>query len=349
MSAAVPASFTDTLVATVDNPTSLAFAPNGRILVTTQFGALRVIANDVLLTQPALDLSAAVCTNAEQGLLGVDVDPAFSTNGFVYLYYTRNLGGTCLNRVSRFVMSGDVISPASETVLIDGIPSPDGQHNAGDLHFAKDGYLYVSVGDGSCDYDGGGCAGGNDASRDQHVLLGKILRITSTGAVPPTNPFLGAGTASCAATGRTTPGNKCRETYAWVCATRSGSRSTRTPPGHASSSTTPVRTSGKRSTWASPAPTTAGTCARGTAPTARTTDCGPPPAGMTNPISTHVHQSGVHGDHRRRLRAERVWPAAYDGTYLYARLHLRQDLPAHPDGGGGFTRTEFATNASVRS
>ena len=97
--AAVPASFTDTLVATVDNPTSLAFAPNGRILVTTQFGALQVIANDVLLTQPALDLSAAVCTNAEQGLLGVDVDPAFSTNGFVYLYYTRNSGGTCVNRV----------------------------------------------------------------------------------------------------------------------------------------------------------------------------------------------------------------------------------------------------------
>ena len=215
MSAAVPASFTDTLVATVDNPTSLAFAPNGRILVTTQFGALRVIANDVLLTQPALDLSAAVCTNAEQGLLGVDVDPAFSTNGFVYLYYTRNSGGTCVNRVSRFVMSGDVISPASETVLIDGIPSPDGQHNAGDLHFAKDGYLYVSVGDGSCDYDGGGCAGGNDASRDQQCSSARSCGSRAPGRSRRPTRSSAPARRRCAATGRTTPGNKCRETYAW--------------------------------------------------------------------------------------------------------------------------------------
>jgi hypothetical protein len=149
VAAAPPAGFTDTLVATVESPTSLAFAPGGRILVTTQFGALRVIANGTLLPEPALDLAPAVCTSAEQGLLGVAVDPAFTANGYVYLYYTRSAAGSCANRVSRFTMTGDAVDPATETVLVDGIPSPAGNHNAGDLHFGKDGYLYVSVGDGS--------------------------------------------------------------------------------------------------------------------------------------------------------------------------------------------------------
>ena len=99
---------------------------------------------------------------------------------------------------------------------MDEIPSPSGNHNAGDLRFGNDGYLYVSVGDGGCDYAGNsGCAGANDASRDQHALVGKILRITSTGGIPPTNPFQGAGTARCNVTGRTTAGNKCQETFAW--------------------------------------------------------------------------------------------------------------------------------------
>ena len=104
---------------------------------------------------------------------------------------------------------------ASERVLIDNIPSYSGNHIGGDLGFGKDGYLYVGVGDGGCDYGrDSGCANENDAARDQHVLLGKILRITRTGGIPPTNPYRGAGTARCAHSGRTQPGKHCRETYA---------------------------------------------------------------------------------------------------------------------------------------
>src|SRR5690349_6831642 len=85
--ATVPAGFTDVSLFNVAGPTALAFTPDGRLLVTTQGGDLRVYKNGALLATPALDL-AAVCTNSERGLLGVAVDPDFATNKYVYLFYT---------------------------------------------------------------------------------------------------------------------------------------------------------------------------------------------------------------------------------------------------------------------
>ncbi len=234
-SAAVPSNFSDVLVATVGGPTAIAFTPDGRLLVTTQGGTLRVYS---LATTPATLLATpvtfgsggfpALCSNFERGLLGVTVDPDFANNSFIYLFYTFNKFSTCptgqptnaqnpVNRVSRFVLTaGNTVSPGSEVVLIDNIRSPNGNHNAGDLHFGKDGWLYVSTGDGGADYAGNsGSGGSNDAARDQHQLIGKILRIGRDAAIPPDNPFQGAGTARCNVNGETTAGNKCQETFAW--------------------------------------------------------------------------------------------------------------------------------------
>src|SRR6185436_8268208 len=93
----------------------------------------------------------------------VAVDPSFASNHSIYLFYTHNLygspapcpagtgGGTPVNRVSRFVLPDtNVIDPASETVLLDNIPSPAGNHNAGDIQFGvADARLYISTGDGA--------------------------------------------------------------------------------------------------------------------------------------------------------------------------------------------------------
>ena len=110
--------------------------------------------------------------------------------------------------MSRFVLrDDDTVDPATETVLIDNIPAFRGFHIGADLQFGKDGLLYVSTGDGGCDYAGdSGCFELNDAARDRHVLLGKILRVTRDGAIPAGNPWQGAGTARCNTTGRTTSG-----------------------------------------------------------------------------------------------------------------------------------------------
>ena len=98
---------------------------------------------------------------------------------------------------------------------IDNIPAPGGNHNGGDLHFGLDGLLYVSVGDGGEDLDTGQGQNNNGNARRLDLLNGKILRIESDGDVPASNPFQGAGTASCAATGMSPqPGDKCQEILA---------------------------------------------------------------------------------------------------------------------------------------
>src|SRR5688572_25982998 len=133
----VPPNFEDVAIASVGAPTALAFTPDGRLLITTQPGQLRIYQNGVLLATPALNISSRICTNSERGLLGIAVDPAFATNNFIYVYYTLNRTGSCdstaVNRVARFALpSSNTVDPTSEQVLIDNIQSFAGNHNGGD-------------------------------------------------------------------------------------------------------------------------------------------------------------------------------------------------------------------------
>ena len=107
--ATVPTGFTDSLVAAgLNNPTAMAFAPDGRIFVCEQSGSLRVIKNGVLLATPFL--TVPVDSQGERGLLGVAFDPNFVSNQLVYVYYTATTP-TLHNRISRFTATGDVAMP----------------------------------------------------------------------------------------------------------------------------------------------------------------------------------------------------------------------------------------------
>ena len=176
--ATVPAGFTDAVVAAgLNNPTAMALAPDGRIFVCQQGGALRVIKNGVLLATPFL--TVPVDSSGERGLLGVAFDPNFVSNQLVYIYYTATTP-TIHNRISRFTASGDVALAGSETIIMD-LPnlSSATNHNGGAIHFGPDGLLYVAVGDN---------ANGANA-QTLNTRLGKMLRITSTGGIPTNNPF----------------------------------------------------------------------------------------------------------------------------------------------------------------
>ena len=352
--ATVPAGFSDVLVTNVGGPTALAFTPDGRLLIAQQSGSLRVFENGSLLATPAITFpSTAICTNSERGLLGVAVDPAFAANGYLYLFRTfKTAGGSCVNRVSRFTMSGNTVSAASELVLIDNMPSPAGNHNGGDVQLGKDGTLYISIGDGGCDYAGGGCAGSNDAARDEHVLTGKILRITTTGEIPASNPFQGPGTARCNATGSTTPGNKCRETFAW------GLRNPFRIAVDPNSATTRLHINDVgQNAWEEIDLGQAGAdygwnCREGAHTNSTTGTCNPAPPGLVDPIFEYSHGGTVPGTSVGGCGSitggafvpNGLWPG-YDGAYLFADYNCGAIFAK----GSGATASAFATSLGSSS
>jgi len=177
----LPGGFIDTLLASgLQSPTAMAFGPNNRVYVAQQGGDLAVIADGALHAQPFLHVD--VDSTGERGLLGVALDPSFSSNRYIYVYYTVP-GSPAHNRVSRFTADGKGLAAVagSEVPILDIDPLTSAtNHNGGGIHFGADGKLYVAVGDN---------AGGSANSQALTTLKGKILRINNDGTIPTDNPF----------------------------------------------------------------------------------------------------------------------------------------------------------------
>lgn len=229
----LPAGFEDTMAyGGLLAPRAFTFTPDGRVLALergsqnsndSNLASIRVFKNGALL--PARAYTVNTCGDSERGLLGIAVDPNFATNGYIYIYYTRQAttGQACAhntftngiatgprNRVSRLTMSGDTVIPGSERVYIDSIITDIGYHNAGDLRFGSDGYLYISTGDG----------GQSWTSQNLGTLNGKILRILPTpgeagGYTTNGNPYnTAAGARHCYDIPPGTITGVCKEIYA---------------------------------------------------------------------------------------------------------------------------------------
>ena len=180
----LPSGFTnETFVSGLAHPTAMAFAPDGRLFVTQQNGLLRVIKDGALLATPFASLS--VLTGGERGLLGVALDPSFSSNGFVYVYYTTT-SPAVHNRISRLTATGDVAAAGSELVLMELENLGANNHNGGALHFGPDGKLYIAVGENS----------NPPNSQTLANRLGKLLRINPDGSIPSDNPFFMTATGA---------------------------------------------------------------------------------------------------------------------------------------------------------
>jgi glucose/arabinose dehydrogenase len=149
-------------------PWAIDFLPNNTMIFTQRDGHVSLLGQDgVVENIGKIDVTAS----GESGLLGIAVDPQFSQNKYIYVYYTSNTG----NRVSRFVLDGKILN---ETVLLDKIPS-NTIHNGGRIKFGPDGMLYITTGD----------AGNSSSAQDTNSLSGKVLRMNKDGSVPSTNPF----------------------------------------------------------------------------------------------------------------------------------------------------------------
>lgn len=137
-----------------------------------------------------LDLSEQILTEGnEEGLLSVALDPQFSTNRNVWIYYSADEPRRTV--LSRFTASADgSIDPATELVVLEQ-EQPAANHNGGAVRFGPDRMLYLGLGDGGSqgDPDGNG--------QDLSTLLGSIIRIDVSRAtadepyrIPDDNPFV---------------------------------------------------------------------------------------------------------------------------------------------------------------
>lgn len=176
------AGFFEVVVAdSIDSPVSMSIAPDGRIFVCAQGGALRVIKDGRLLPRPFV--VAPVYAFDEQGLLGVAFHPQFASNGHLYLCYTT-LTPARHNRIVRYTASGDTALAGSAVTIFDLANNVANYHLGGTLRFGPDGMLYTGTGDNANP--------GN--SQSLSTTFGKLLRIDPDGSVPTDNPFYGSTT-----------------------------------------------------------------------------------------------------------------------------------------------------------
>lgn len=153
----------------------MVFSESGRAFFSERItGNIWEISDDKLVLFRHLPV-VNVTGHHETGVIGIELDPNFSKNGFMYAYYTHgNTIEDAVNMVVRFREKNDKID-----VLIDNIPA--GMiHNSGIIKVGPDGKLYISVGVGN---------DVKDKAQDLDYLGGKILRINLDGSIPRDNPF----------------------------------------------------------------------------------------------------------------------------------------------------------------
>ncbi len=157
------------LTSGLEVPWGLAFLPDGSALVSERVTARihRVQpsgARSVVATVPG------VVPGGEGGLMGLAVSPSYTTDRWVYAYFTAADD----NRVVRFHLD----TPGRRQVLLSGIPKA-ANHDGGRLAFGPDGMLYVGTGD----------AAEPSRAQSKESLGGKILRLRPDGGAAPGNPF----------------------------------------------------------------------------------------------------------------------------------------------------------------
>lgn len=177
----------------LNRPVGIVNAGDERLFVVERTGVLRIVLSDgTVIGTPFLDIQDRVdASPGEEGLLGLVFHPDYNANGYFYVNYINTTSGTRRTHISRFSVTADanIADPSSEEILLT-VMQPDSDHNAGDIHFGPDGYLYIPLGDG-------GISGDPDNNAQNTTnLLGAITRIdvdASPGVSPDCN---GAGTGN---------------------------------------------------------------------------------------------------------------------------------------------------------
>jgi glucose/arabinose dehydrogenase len=169
----------ETLARGLEHPWSLAFIPDGRMLVTERPGRMRLVARDGKLSAPLGNVPKVVA-RGQAGLLDIALDRDFANNRTLYFCYSAAAGG--LAAVARAKLDADS-NTLNDVKTIFTEQSEGGSNNHGcRIAQARDGALFVSMGDHF---------GPRDEAQNLARDNGKIIRIKTDGSIPADNPFVG--------------------------------------------------------------------------------------------------------------------------------------------------------------
>ena len=170
----------NTLTEGLSHPWSLAFLPDGRMLVTERAGRLRMISKDFRLDPQPVGGVPAVTAVGQGGLLDVVLHPRFAENNRVYLSYVAGDSRGVGTEVARGVLKGAQL----ENVQVIFRMQPKlrtGYHFGSRLVFDREGYLFITLGD----------RGEMERAQNPDDHNGSVIRLHDDGRVPKDNPFAG--------------------------------------------------------------------------------------------------------------------------------------------------------------
>jgi len=164
----------------LDHPYSIAFLPDGSMLVTERKGQLRLIKDGQLVAAPITGVPP-VHLGSQAGLFDIVLHPKFAENSLVYLTYAHGTSTANMTRVARARFDGSALQDLQ--VIFEAKPPKDtSNHYGGRLVFLPDGTFTLLVGDGF-EY--------REQAQNLGSHLGKIVRLNDDGTIPQDNPLVG--------------------------------------------------------------------------------------------------------------------------------------------------------------
>jgi aldose sugar dehydrogenase len=176
------------LTSSLKRPWGIAAMPDGRFIITELEGKMRIVAASGTVGEP-INGVPEVFASGQGGLLGICLDPAFSSNKMIYWAFAQSIDGESLTSVAKGKLSADEKSLENVTVIYQAMPAYKGSlHFGGRVLIAKDGNLFLSTGERSDKVT-------RPQAQDLNSGLGKVIRITKDGKPAAGNPFAGTANA----------------------------------------------------------------------------------------------------------------------------------------------------------